>query len=191
MRILPTLALLGGIVTVCVAQASPSLYQESTFQPLTADRKAYRVGDAITVLVYENASAASSTDTSAQRVGGVNVGIQTPIKNNTYSLNTTNQFDGTGQTQRSGKLLASITVSVVQALSNGELVVAGEQLLEINKERQQIKIEGRVRPQDISELNAVLSYRLADAKISYVGRGDLDDHQRPSWWQKLLLSFGL
>jgi flagellar L-ring protein precursor FlgH len=84
-----------------------------------------------------------------------------------------------------------LTVTVKGVAENGDLLIAGEQLLEINNERQQIKVEGRVRPHDISDVNTVLSTRIADAKISYVGDGDLADRQRPSWWHRLLTWFGL
>jgi flagellar L-ring protein precursor FlgH len=106
-------------------------------------------------------------------------------------IRSTNQLDGRGLTQRQGKVLAQLTVTVKGVAENGDLLIAGEQLLEINNERQQIKVEGRVRPHDISDVNTVLSTRIADAKISYVGDGDLADRQRPSWWHRLLTWFGL
>ena len=62
---------------------------------------------------------------------------------------------------------------------------------EVNTERQQITVAGRIRQQDISDTNTVPSTRLADAKISYVGKGDLSDKQRPGWWHQLLTWFGL
>jgi flagellar L-ring protein precursor FlgH len=78
-----------------------------------------------------------------------------------------------------------MSVSVVGVAANGDLLVAGEQVLEINSDRQKIRVEGRVRPLDISDANAVLSSRLADAKISYLGDGDLANRQRPGFWSRL------
>ncbi|MBI1890114.1 MAG: flagellar basal body L-ring protein FlgH [Burkholderiales bacterium] len=168
-----------------------SLYKESSYQPLASDRKAHQPGDLLTVLVYENSSATSTANTTAGRDAGVGVNIETPGTSKSASIRTNNQLDGRGQTQRVGRVLAQITVTVKGVTPGGDLLVAGEQLLEVNNERQQIKVEGRVRPQDISDTNTVLSTRIADAKISYVGEGDLADRQRPSWWQRLLTMFGL
>jgi flagellar L-ring protein precursor FlgH len=101
------------------------------------------------------------------------------------AVSANNDFGGGGTVQRQGKLLAQMSVSVVGVAANGDLLVAGEQVLEINSDRQKIRVEGRVRPLDISDANAVLSSRLADAKISYLGDGDLANRQRPGFWSRL------
>ena len=175
---------------VCAA----SLYHDGEFQPLTGDRKAHAVGDLLTVLVYEDSSATSSANTSTGRDAEVGVNLQhgrgTGV-NVGGDIKTTNQLDGHGSTQRQGQVLAQLTVTVKGVEQNGDLLIAGEQLLEVNNERQQIKVAGRVRPTDISDANTVLSTRIADAKISYVGDGDLAKTQRPSWWHRMLTWFGL
>lgn len=173
-----------------VAQAT-SLYQENSYQPLVSDRKAHRRGELITVLVYENSSATSAANTSTGRDADVGVGIDIQGRRHGGSVGFNNQLDGRGSTQREGKVLAQITVAVTDVAPGGDLVIAGEHLLEVNNERQQIRVEGRVRPQDISDTNTVLSTRIANAKISYVGEGDLADRQRPGWWHRLLTQFGL
>ncbi len=168
-----------------------NLYQENSYQALTSDHKAHRRGDLITVLVYETSSATSAANTRASRNAGVGVDIDTVTKARAAGVNVKNQLDGSGSTQRQGSVLAQITVSVKEINSSGDLIIAGEQFLEVNNERQQIKVEGRVRPQDISDTNTVLSTRIADAKISYLGDGDIANKQRPGWWQRCLTWFGL
>lgn len=168
-----------------------SLYREGDYQSLTGDHKAYRVGDLITVLVYENASASSTANTTAGRDADVGFGIVGIGKNRLGDIKLNNDFDGSGKTAREGKVLAQITVEVKEVRGNGDMLIGGEQLLEVNNERQQIKVEGRVRRKDISEENTILSTRIADAKISYVGDGDLAERQRPGWWQRLWTWFGL
>ena len=168
-----------------------SLYQESGYQALASDRRARRVGDLLTVLVYETSSASSTANTTTGRDSKVGAGIDVGPSTHRASIATSNQLDGRGRTQREGRVLAQITIMVKGVAENGDLFVAGEQSLEINNERQQIKVEGRIRPQDVSEANTILSTRLADAKISYVGEGDLADRQRPSWWNRVLTWFGL
>jgi flagellar L-ring protein precursor FlgH len=170
---------------------SAGLYQESTFQALSSDRKANRPGDLITVLIYENASATSTADTNSDRRGSFAVALDRPSRTSNIGLSSNSQMDNTGRTAREGRVVAQMTVAVRDIAANGDLIVAGGQSLEINNERQQIRVEGRVRRQDISESNTVFSTRLADATISFVGFGDLADRQRASWWQRALTWFGL
>jgi flagellar L-ring protein precursor FlgH len=185
-------ALSAGLLLVAAHfAAGESLYREDGFRSMVADVKAYRPGDSLTVLIVENASAQSSTDTSSTRdqaMGFDLVFTPTPTSRSA-SVKTNNDFDNQGSTQRTGKFLAQITVTVLDVAPNGELRVSGQQMLEVNNEKQHIKLEGRVRPYDISG-NSVLSTRLADAKISYLGDGDLAERQRPSWWMRLLTWLG-
>jgi flagellar L-ring protein precursor FlgH len=173
------------------AAPKESLYSEATYMSLTSDRRVRRVGDIVSVVIYENSSASSTADTAANRDADVGVSVNIPRFNHSGVANTTNDFSGGGRTQRAGKVLAQLTVTVVDIAPNQDLLVAGEQLLEINGERQTIRLEGRVRPRDITEQNTVLSTRVADAKISFAGEGVVGDRQRPGWWQQLLTLFGL
>jgi flagellar L-ring protein FlgH len=168
-----------------------SLYSEGSFQSLTSDRRLHRVGDLITVLIYENASASSSADTGAMRDGSVGVNVARTAVVRNVGVNTSNEFSGVGRTQRAGRILAQLTVTVQDVAANADLMLAGEQQLEINGEKQVIRLEGRVRPRDVTELNTVMSTRIADARIAFIGDGVVADRQRPGWWQYVLGLFGL
>ena len=168
-----------------------SLYSDAQFQSLTADKRRFEVGEVLTIVVYENATATSSADTGTNRDSSVGLGVNLPNWNKSAAVTANNDFNGTGRTQRAGRLLAQITVLVREVLPNGDLRVGGEQLLEINGEKQAIRAEGRVRARDVSESNVVLSNRLAEAKLAFVGDGVLGDMQRPRWWQRLLGLFGI
>lgn len=172
-------------------RAKGSLYSDAQFQSLTADKRRFEVGEVLTIMAYENASATSSADTGTNRDSNVGVGVDLPNWKKSAGATVNNDFNGTGRTQRAGRLLAQITVLVREVLPNGDLTVGGEQLLEINGEKQTIRAEGRVRPRDVTENNMVLSSRLAEAKLAFVGDGVLGDSQRPRWWQKLLGLFGI
>jgi flagellar L-ring protein precursor FlgH len=100
-------------------------------------------------------------------------------------------FDGGGKTQRTNRVLATLTVSVKEILPNGDLRIGGEQVLTVNEEPQKVGLEGRVRPLDISDANVVLSTRLADAKITFLGEGDLAERNRRPWWRSFLDAVGL
>lgn len=162
-----------------------SLYDAKSYRPLASDKRAHLPGDALTILIYENSSATTSADTALQRNNqiGIQLGLNGDRKDADVGLG--NRFDGGGSISMAGKLLAQMTVTVQQVAANGDLWIAGEQILEINADTQRIKVEGRIRPQDISEANTVLSYRIADAKISYLGEGELAARQRPGFWSRL------
>jgi flagellar L-ring protein precursor FlgH len=183
----PWLAALAWAGLSLAAQAQ-SLYDETTFRALTADHKAFRVGDALTVQVIESAVAAANADTGTQRRNnlGADLALSYPHQRNlTANAAVNGVFDGGGRTERAGRLVAQLTVSIRDVLPNGDLLVAGEQQLTINDERQRIGLTGRVRPQDVSESNVVLSTRIADADITYVGEGHLADRQKRPWWREL------
>lgn len=180
-------------IMVIPAVHAESLYNENSYRALAADNKAFRVGDVITVQVYESSSASTSTDTATQRKNNFDARLSTlnPGRQEGGSIGVRGDFDGGGTTQRANKLLATLTTNVREVLANGDLKIAGEQLLTVNSEHHKVAIEGIVRPQDISSDNVVLSMRLADARISYAGDGDLSDRQRNAWWSKFLYWLGL
>jgi flagellar L-ring protein FlgH len=179
------------LVGVTITSQAENLYQEGNFRALTSDRRAYRIGDVLTVLVVENSSATATADTKTDRSNDAGVRLTTPNRQRNYALGLEEDFDGRGKSARSGRLLAQLSVSIVGIDSNGDLRVQGEQLLKINDEKQSIHLEGRVRPVDISELNTVPSNRLADAKITYVGDGVLAESQRKGWLSRVLTYLGL
>lgn len=172
--------------------AAQSLFQESTWRGLTADNKAYREGDVLTVQVFENSSASSTADTGTRRTNrmsgelahGANTVAQT-------SLALAGEFDGGGRTQRASRLLATVTVTVHEVLPGGQLRIAGTQSVTVNEEMQRVTLEGLVRPVDISDGNVVQSTRIAQARITYVGEGDLTERNRRAWWRQLLDALGL
>lgn len=184
-----------GLLLACLWHVLPapaqSLYDEHSFRPLTADNKAHRVGDVLTIQVVESAVATANADTGSQRRNSMSVDVTRPNRSGVAAgLGVNGEFDGGGSTARAGRLLTQLTVSVRDVLPNGDLVVAGEQQLLINQERQRIGITGRVRPQDISDANIVLSTRVADADITYAGEGHLADRQKPAWWRQALDALG-
>jgi flagellar L-ring protein precursor FlgH len=190
-RVVVASALRGTIMllalTAGAAAQATSLYDENSFRSLAADNKAHRAGDVITIQVFENSSATTNSDTTTRRKNGLAASLTHRDDNISHlGIDVSGEFDGGGRTQRAGKLLAQLTVSVREVLPNGDMRVAGEQRLVINDELQRINIEGRVRPQDISDGNVVLSTRLADAQITYLGDGDLSERQKRSWWRKTM-----
>lgn len=158
-----------------------SLYNQIDYRPLTADPRAYKVGDLITVLIYEQASASASAVTATGRESDFAVSAGDSHNRIGADLNLKNDFDGSGKYTRTGKLAASISAVVEKILPSGELAIAGVQSIILNNEQQKISVVGTLRPQDIGADNTVTSNRLANAKIEFTGNGLLSDKQKPGW----------
>lgn len=163
--------------------ASTSSYSESIYQngyePLMIDHKARKVGDLITVMIYESASAAASANTNSSKSIGVSGNLESDRTSKFAELNLDNSTAGSGTISRTGKLVASVSVTVDSITEYGDLIVSGHQKIEFNDETQHINIKGRVRTEDIQPDNSILSTRLADAEIVFVGDGLLGERQKP------------
>lgn len=175
---------------VCGGAPAQSLFQEATWHGLTSDRKAYRVGDVLTVQVFENSSATTTADTGTHRTNHLQAELVHGSHRAQGSLNLGGDFDGGGRTQRASRLLATLTVTVQEVLANGHLRIAGTQSVTVNDELQRVALEGVVRAVDITDGNVVQSTRIADARITYVGEGDVTERGRRAWWRKLLDALG-
>jgi len=169
------------------AAQAQSLYREDTWRPLTADNKAFRPGDVLTVQVFENSSATTSADTGTRRNNHISAslahGTNIPAQ---ASLAVGGDFDGGGRTQRTNRLLTTVSVTVQEVLPGGQLRIAGAQSVTVNDELQTVTLEGVVRPVDISDGNVVQSTRIAAARITYLGEGGVSDRSRRPWWRQVL-----
>jgi len=147
----------------------------------------------LTVIVQESATASASTDLRAQRDFTISAHASTTPATDahTVSAGTSSDSTGMGSTQRSGRLLAQLSVRVTAVNGNGDLVVSGQQNLKINGEAQLITLSGLVRSRDVSADNAVLSSRIADARIDFDGAGFVAAQSRAGWLARLLSFLGL
>jgi len=158
---------------------SPGLFQNPS---------AHNVGDTVTVVLQETtiAQKSSQTDTAkttkdslaAPTVFGNSVTIHgTPILNG--SLDNANTFAGSGDSKQSDSLVGDITVTVLQRLQNGNLVVQGSKYININQGSEYVRLQGIIRPIDIAANNTIPSSEVADARIAYGQNGALNDANRP------------
>jgi len=174
-----------------------TLFDEQTYRSLVAEHKALRVGDVLTVVVQENSSASATADLRGQRGFSVSADLQLtgiPRRGNgphAATAATSSDSDGSGRTQRSGRLLAQLSVRVVDLTPSGDLLVSGQQSLKINGEEQLITLSGLVRPRDVSESNTVVSSRIAEARIQFDGEGFVTDQSKPGWIARLFNFLGL
>jgi flagellar L-ring protein precursor FlgH len=178
-----------------VVPAQQGLYDNANFHAYTNDQRAYRIGDSLTVVVVEAASASSSANTQTKKATDMSAAAaatwDSTNHNASAKLGLSDDFTGKGSIERSGKLAAQITVTVTGITGNGELLVSGRQVIAVNNEKQEIALKGRVRPYDIMANNSVLSSRLADASISYIGEGWLAEQQHPGFLSRILMWLGL
>ncbi|MHB1272070.1 MAG: flagellar basal body L-ring protein FlgH [Rhodanobacter sp.] len=169
--------------------ADGSIYHDAQNMELFSDPRAHRVGDILTIVLQESTQASKKATTSTSKTDSVALAAPTllgqaatlaglPASN---ALDGKNSFDGAGSSSQSNQLTGQITVTVSRRLSNGNLVVRGEKLLTINQGQELIRIAGIVRPQDILPDNSIASTRVADARISYTGRGSLADANTQGW----------
>ena len=182
------------------AQAD-SLWTKETAVSLFADHKANRVGDIITVLVMESNSASRNTSTKTEKKSDLSASISSFINGNFQDklfpggganvqkpeLATTSQskFEGKGAVNNSGALNSRFAVRVVDVLSNKNLIIEGVRRTSFSGESQTIVLRGTVRPQDVTPVNTVYSYHLADVSIALKDEGSVSDVQKKGWFSKL------
>lgn len=95
------------------------------------------------------------------------------------NLETDQDFKGKGQTERNGSLIATVSATITEVYANGNLMIQATKEVTVNNETEILELVGTIRPEDISSNNAILSSRIADAKIKYSGEGTLSETQDP------------
>lgn len=165
---------------VKASDASESLINPSSYRAIAADRRAYRVGDVLTVNVLEAVSARSGASTDASGKLGVQAAASTNNYQGSADLGLSAVNRGGAETSRIGEFRTHLSVRVTDIEPSGLLWVEGMQALLINGEEQQIILSGSVRPDDINADNTVWSHRLANAKVELSGNGVVSQSQTQS-----------
>ncbi len=179
--------------------SSGSIWQ-TTSGGMTEDLKARRRGDIVTIVITETASASKEAKTDTSRGSTVNAGIPNfmglekvgLLKNNIGDLSklinasVDSSYKGSGSTSRAENLKATMTARVLEVLPNGNMMIEGRRNIKVNNEDQEIILEGTIRPRDIGADNVINSIYIADARISYAGRGIISDRQSPGWLMNIV-----
>jgi len=165
------------------SQPAPgTIYNAGTDMRLFEDRKASRVGDILTVVLAEQTNASKNSQTTTEKATEATLAnptvFGTPLTNNGLALfdgalSGGSSFDGKGSSSQSNSLDGDITVTVVDRLRNGNLVISGEKWVTLNQGREFIRLSGIIRPEDIEPNNTLLSTRIANAQITYSSKGVL------------------
>lgn len=172
-----------------------SLY--NGYDNLFSDDKAHNVGDLVTINVVENITGQGSSSTKAGRSNSMDLSIpsatimdkKVPNKTTLFGLkqSSTNSFNGSGDTSRKAKLVATITARVIKVYPNGNLYIIGKKYIKINDDIQVLKIAGIVRPNDISQDNSIDSSKISDMFVEYNGKGFMAANQRPGWLANFIM----
>ncbi|MBV4535142.1 MULTISPECIES: flagellar basal body L-ring protein FlgH [Pseudomonas] len=179
-----------------------SIYQAGFEQNLYSDRKAFRVGDIITITLNERTSASKSANSQIDKDSTANLGLTSlfgavPNTNNPFGsgdLSLEAGYSGSRATKGDSKaaqgntLTGSITVTVAEVLPNGIVAVRGEKWMTLNTGDELVRIAGLVRADDIATDNTVPSTRVADARITYSGTGSFADASQPGWLDRFFIS---
>ncbi|ODT38503.1 MAG: hypothetical protein ABS55_00520 [Lautropia sp. SCN 70-15] len=198
MRPEPTTASLAAQAAARTPLPNGAIYHPSSFRGLFEDRRARLPGDLLTIQIQEKTSARSSANSAVDRSGKVEGSIaQLPFVSPTSSLipklglsgQSENSFQGKGQTGADNAFAGTITVTVVEVLPNGNLVVSGEKQIGINQNVEVLRFSGVVNPATVLAGNVVSSTQVADARLEVRGRGDIDRAQTVGWLARFFLSF--
>lgn len=170
-------------------------------QSLLGDRRAINRGDILTVVIEIDEEAEISNDTQRSRSGSESLNVPSLLGlpqrldrqlpegatlADAVELGSSSASGGKGSVKRSEKLELRVAATVVDVLPNGVLAISGTQELRVNFELRELLVTGYVRPQDISRQNEITYDKIASARVSYGGRGQITDVQQPRYGQQLL-----
>ena len=166
----------------------PSLY---------AEPRITHVGDIVTVIIAINDKATLGNSTGRSQTTKDGLAIDYGFNNGSASsssnqpakilgdLSSSSATQGQGNIDRSEQIQVSVAAVVTRVLPNGNLVISGSQEVRVNYELRQLTVAGIVRPSDVSLNNTIAYDHIAEARISYGGRGRESDFQQPSWGQQI------
>ncbi|WP_257545810.1 flagellar basal body L-ring protein FlgH [Sphingopyxis sp. DBS4] len=159
------------------------------YVPLTSGGRAGAVGDIITIQLVERTAATKSNAAATQRDG--DIGLTPPTTGPLSLFNPSDvamgggqQFKGKGDASQSNALSGEVSVTIAEVYPNGTMLVKGEKLLTLNRGDERVQISGIVRAIDIGPDNRILSTRVANAHIRYVGKGEIARASKQGWLQR-------
>ena len=177
-----------------VPQANGSIFQASAYRPLFEDRRARMVGDMLTIAINERTSAGKSAANTASKTGSVEFGAPTlfgipatTTAKAALNAESSNSFEDKGTSSSSNTFTGTITVTVVEVLPNGNLVVSGEKQVALDKGIEYVRFSGIVNPNNING-NIVSSTLVADARVEYRTNSRIDRAEMMSQMTRFFLS---
>ncbi|KRG81485.1 flagellar basal body L-ring protein [Stenotrophomonas daejeonensis] len=186
----PALAPMQPLVAPMAEPSAGAIYAAGPGLNLYGDRRARDVGDLLTITLVESTTASTTANTTISKDSSIGIGSPTlfgaPVTlggKDILSATASGErdFAGKGNSAQSNKLQGSVTVTVIQRLPNGNLVVQGQKNLRLNQGDELVQIQGIVRAADIAPDNTIASSKVADARIAYGGRGAVAQSNAMGW----------
>ena len=178
--------------------ANGAIYQPTAHgnYPLFEDRRPRNVGDIVTVVIQERTNAAKNVATSSSRSGSASLGLNTVPSffppglgpQQGFDIGGGNDAEGTGSSRADNTFSGTLTTTVIGVLPNGNLQIAGEKQMAINRGSEHIRFSGVVDPRSITGSNTVSSTQVADARIEFRSKGRMDEVQTMGWMQRFFLN---
>ncbi|KAB2319150.1 flagellar basal body L-ring protein FlgH [Betaproteobacteria bacterium SCN1] len=173
-----------------------AIYQNASYRPLFEDRRARQVGDILTIVINERTQAGKAASSSGSKTGAVDSSIGTvaglPLKTLQgvgVTADSSAEYADKSALDSSNTFSGTITVTVVEVLPNGNLVVSGEKQVALDKGVEYVRLSGVVQPDSIQAGNSVSSTKVADARIEYRTSAKLDSAEVMGWLARFFLSF--
>jgi flagellar L-ring protein precursor FlgH len=178
------------------ARTNGSIFQMAAYHPLFEDRRPRNVGDTLTINISEKTQASKQASSNGSKTGAVDSSISLvaglPLKmlqGLGVIADSSNEFDDAAKVNSTNSFSGNITVTVIEVLPNGNLVVAGEKQIALDKGTEYIRLSGVVQPDTILAGNNVSSSRVADARIEYRTNTNFDKAEMMNWMGRFFLSF--
>jgi flagellar L-ring protein precursor FlgH len=172
-----------------------SIFQQANYRPVFEDPRARLRGDIITIAINEKNSASRTSTSSAEKTNDLKAGVPTLLgvpgkflQGLSVEGNSANTFSGKGATANDNAFTGTITVTVVDVLQNGNLLVSGEKQIGINHNLEFIRFSGVINPVSLQAGNVVDSTKVADARLDYTGKGYIDEAQRMGWLSRFFMT---
>ena len=171
---------------------SGGIYNESSGGLFATDRRAGQVGDILTVALSEDFTASKSQSATSAKSDSFKVDLPNLLDpagdQALLDSGAETSFSGSGSAAQTNSLRGEISVTVMRVFSNGNMEIMGQKKLHLNNGNEYVRLSGMIRPQDISANNIVRSSRIANAKIAYLGVGDIADTGQKGWLSRALAS---
>lgn len=184
------------VATASAAPANGAIFQAASYRPLFEDRRARAVGDTLTIAISEKTQAGKSASSSGSKNGSVDASVgalgglsATTLGKLAVNAGSAIDYDDATDAASSNSFNGNLTVTVVEVLPNGNLVVAGEKQVALDKGTEYIRLSGVVAPDTLVAGNVVPSAKVADARIEYRSSARLDRAEVMSWLARAFLSF--
>ena len=167
-----------------------AIYKGSEAGLFARDGRASRVGDIVTVYFTEAFAATKSQTASSTKDDSFSLDLPDVLSggftDSRLDSGTTQSFAGTGDAEQSNSLTGQMSVTVMRVFPNGTMEILGQKKITLNNGDEYIRLRGLVRPEDISSENLILSDRIANADITYIGAGDVADSSKRGWLGKAM-----